>query len=239
MTDDLRKLLKANACTFLEKAVVRELAERLFTASPIGKISLEASRWANEWDVPESLVWGVVDRFQALKFWQIEQGAAGSNLVCASMAGSATAIGKRKKNAALRDIKLMSADDRANSLKLRDVGQSSMSVITEVIPLDNRQAALNQGYPGWLPTALYWYEGVIFKPDEGLLKKLRADFPELCIDSCLARMFDDLRQSREKPSLKTMPFAITRWIKENPTRAVVEQSAEDVARLAAMRQDDY
>jgi hypothetical protein len=52
-------------------------------------------------------------------------------------------------------------------------------------------------------------------------------------------MFDDLRQSKEKPTLKTMPFAISRWIKENPTRAVVEQTAEDVARLAALLEDDY
>jgi hypothetical protein len=239
MTEDLRKLLKANICTFLEKAVVRELSERLFAASPVGKISLEAKRWAQEWDVHESLVWAVIDRFQALKFWHVEQGAAGGHLVSAGMVGSASAIGKRKKNVALRQIKDMSAGDRANALKLSDLGPSSMSEITEVIALDSRQDALKHGYPGWLPTNLYWYEGVVYKPDEGLLAKLRAEFPELCIDSCLAQMFDDLRQSKEKPTLKTMPFAISRWIKENPTRAVVEQTAEDVARLAALLEDDY
>ncbi|WP_274643830.1 hypothetical protein [Pseudomonas serbica] len=238
MTEDLRKLLKANVCTFLEKAVVRELSERLFTASPVGKIALEAKRWAQEWDIPESLIWAVIDRFQAFKFWHVEQGAVGGHLVSAGMVGSASAIGKRKKNVALRQIKDLSAADRANALKLSDLGPSSMSQITEVISLDNRKDALSHGYPGWLPTNLYWYEGLVFKPDEGLLAKLRSEFPDLCIDSCLAGMFDDLRESKQKPTLKTMPYAITRWIQENPTRAVVEQTAEDVARLAAMLEDE-
>jgi hypothetical protein len=238
MTEDLRKLLKANVCTFLERAAVRELSERLFAASPVGKIDLETKAWAQEWDISESLIWAVIDRFQSLKFWHVEQGALGGHLVCAGMVGSASTIGKRKKNVALRQIKDLSAADRANALKLSDLGPSSMSQITEVISLDNRKDALSHGYPGWLPTNLYWYEGVVFKPDEGLLKKLRADFPELCIDSCLAAMFDDLRDSKQKPTVKTMPYAITRWIEANPARAVAEQTAEDVARIAAMLEDE-
>jgi len=239
MTEDLRKLLKTNASTFLERAVARELGELLYAAVPIGQVDLDASNWAQTWGLSDELVWAVIDRFQALGFWQIEQNATGGMLVCESMVGTASVIGKRKKIVAMKSIKNMSADDRASSLKLSEIGPTAMSAITDIIPKDKRQEALNQGYPGWLPTSRYWFEGVIFKPDEGLISKLREEFPDLCIDSCLTKMFDDFKKLKEKPTLKAMPFAIRRWIKANPTRAVVQQNAEDIALLAAARMDDY
>lgn len=239
MTDDLQKLFVETPTTFAERSVVRELTALMLASTPAGSIPLEAKGWSAEWGVSEAVIWGAIDRFQELRYWDVHNGVAGNRLVCESITGSAIALGKKKKRNTLKTIKDISSAERARALRLEDVGPSVVSEITDVIPKHKRKEALNTGYPGWLPSAYYWVDGIVFKPDQGMIIKLKETYPELCIDSSFSLMFDDLRNSKDKPTIPNFPFWIVQWIKANPTRKVVDQSVDDIAKRAAMKMDDY
>lgn len=239
MTDDLKKLLADNTTTFTDRSVARELTEMMFSCTPAGSIALDVGKWSAAWGLSESVIWNAIDRLQELRYWDVQNGVAGNRLVCESISGSAIALGKKKKRNTLKAIKEISSVERAHALRLEAVGPSIVSEVAEVIPKNKRKEALASGYPGWLPSAFYWVDGIVFKPDQGMINKLKETYPELCIDSSLSLMFDDLRNSRDKPTIPNFPYWITQWIKANPTRKVVEQSVDDIAKRAASKMDDY
>lgn len=239
MTDDLTKLLAENTTTFTERSVARELTGMMFSCTPAGTIALEVGIWSAEWGLSESEIWRTIDRFQELSYWGVRNGVAGNFLVCDAISGTAIALGKKKKRTTLKSIKDISSIARAHALRLDAVGPSIVSEITDVIPKNKRKEALTSGYPGWLPSAFYWIDGIVFKPDLGMINNLKETHPDLCIDSSLSLMFDDLRTSKDKPTIPNFPYWITQWIKANPTRKVVEQSVDDIAKRAASKMDDY
>lgn len=239
MMDDLKRLLARIQQPFAFRSIARELAELMLDSKTPGEIALDASLFSTEWQIPESEIWAVVDRLEAEGFWETKQSINGAVLFCPLVTSAAKAINRKKKTGAMKRIAELSTKDRASSLILSEVGPSSVSEVTESIPKERRKAALDGGYAGWLPAANFGVSGLVFKPDAGLLSKLSDEHPEACMETALAMMFDDLKRSKDRPTMQRFGFWMRRWLEENKSRAVVPKSEVEMSELIALKMDEY
>ncbi len=238
--DEVKALIKKLSMDFQDRSILRELSDLLFNASPAGEIDLQVETWAKEWKLEESKIWSVIDLVEATKFWTIEQGLRQSVLKCTNIQSASKSISAKKKRTALASVKLGTEIDRAKALTLAKANPSLISEVTEKIPANLIKHALEEGYTGWLPCSSYGISGHIYRPDKGIKDKLSVEFPGICIDSCLAIMFDDLKHShKHRPTMPRFPFWIRQWLKKNPDRVMIEKTDAEKAQMIAQRMDDY
>lgn len=237
--DDLKTLLLRIDHTFLFRSIARELTDLLFEAKTMGEIPVDAETWAKAWDVNPKEIWCVIDRLETEGFWQTRQTINGTALFCQLMASASKSVAKKRRTDTLKRVKELSIGDRAASLALTQVGPSAVSEVTDTIPKEKRAEALKGGYTTWLPVANFGISGMVFKPDAGLVKRLQEEFPEVSIETALAMMFEDLKRTKDRPTMQSFTYWMKRWLRENQTKIVAPKSETEVSTLVAQQLDDY
>lgn len=237
--DDLKSFLGRVKQPFLFRSVARELYDMLLDSLPSGEVSIDAAAWSVDWGVGETIIWGVIETLEADSFWQTRQSMNGTILYCPLMASASKSLAKKRKSQSLQRVKELSVKDRAVSLQLSTVGPSAVSEVTTKIPKDQRAQAMAGGYCGWLPVANFGLSGMVYKPDPGLVKKLGEDFPDVSMDSALAKMFEDLKRTKERPTMQGFPYWMRRWVEENGKNVIAPKSEQDISDLVKQQMDDY
>lgn len=237
--DDLKLLLDRIAQPFLFRAIARELTELLFESKPMGEISVDASVWADAWGVDHGQIWSVIDRLETESFWQTRQSMDGTVLFCPLMASAAKSVAKKKKANGLKRVKELSVQDRANTLQLANVGPSAVAEVALKIPKEQRAPALAGGYNGWLPVANFGVSGLVYKPDQGLLTKLAEEYPDVGIDAALAAMFEDLKRSKDRPTMQGVTHWMRRWLQANGKNVEAPKTEQEMSDLIQQHMDEY
>jgi hypothetical protein len=239
MMDDLQAVLKQLSLPFVMRSVARELTTCLLEARPAGELLLKVDDWALAWGVDTNQIWSTIEQLQQVDFWVVRQGIDSGTLSCPLIASSAKAISKKRQKAKLGMVKTQALMDRANALELSNVGPSAVSEVSTTIPKDQRKIALSGGYSDWLPAANFGVSGLIFRPDQGLKAQLLKEFTGICVESALALMFEDLKYSKDRPSIPAFSFWIRRWIKANQDRVTAIKSEAEISSMVAQKLDEY
>lgn len=237
--DDLKSLLDRIQQPFMFRSIARELTDMLFESKPMGEVSVDADVWCESWGVSSNDIWGVIERLESELFWQTRQSMDGTILYCPLMASSAKSVAKKKKTQGLKRIKELSVKDRAAGLQLSNVGPSAVAEVSIKIPKEQRAKALAGGYTCWLPLVNFGVSGMVFKPDQGLIAKLGDEFPQVGIDTALAMMFEDLKRSKDRPTMQGVTHWMRRWLEANGKNVQAPKTEQEMTALIQQQMDDY
>lgn len=237
--DDLKTLLGRIQQPFMFRSIARELTDMLFESKPMGEVDIDATAWADAWGVNVNDIWGVIERLESESFWQTRQSLEGTLLFCPLMASSAKIVAKKRKTQGLKRIKELSVQDRAVSLQLGNVGPSAVAEVSSKIPKEQRAQALSGGYTCWLPLANFGVSGLVFKPDAGLIAKLADEYPGVGMDTALAMMFEDLKRSKDRPTMPGVTHWMRRWLEANGKNVLAPKTEQEMSDLIKLKLDDY
>jgi hypothetical protein len=218
---DEMALLIREIDNFSQRAIARELVDRLLISKTPGEITFEIHHLSSEWQVCSDAIWEVAQILISKGLVEVRQGGVSDSLVCSGMKSSSNAVKKKSKRLDMASIKKKAIESRANDLKLKDVGPSALSEISLRIPLDARGDKLQEGYQGWIPTALYGLDGVIFTVTADQEKQLAEEFPLVDLQIAFEMMFDDLKSERHsRPTVPSAPYWIRQWLKKHGESSV-------------------
>lgn len=244
ITADLNHLLEGMELDFIERAIAREIHSMLTSTSTtqVGLILIDSQRWSAEWQVPDSLIWGVIQALEARGYWCIVSSIDGEVLSCQRLADSAKVISRKNKRANLAAVQEKAASQRAKVVSLGEINLQSKAFaeITSLISQDDRLKALKKGYQGWLPTERYAAIGLTYKPDSGLLSRCGREYPHIDLTMALGMMFEDLREHpNQRPALQRCPQWIIAWLQKNEKRLIAVSMPQVRVEPKTHSLDDY
>lgn len=214
--DEIASLIRDQLPAFDQRAVARELVDLMMVSNLPGEIPFQAQELSLSWGVDEVLIWDVVNALVAKGVIEVSQGVVSNVLICAGLKSSASAVKKRSKRLDMESVRKKAIEARASDLKLKDVGPAAITEISRRIPFEDRNIQLGMGFQGWLPTALYGLDGVIFIITPDQRQKLELDHPTVDIQAAFELMYDDLRLERQsRPTVPNAPYWIREWIKKH------------------------
>lgn len=228
--DEMAALIRAQFPEFEKRAIARELLDLLLTSDRPGEIAFTPMTMATEWMVSSDAIWEVVGSLGSKGMLEVDQGAVSDLLICPPMRSSAPAVKKKAKRSDLATLKARAIESRAADLKLKDAAPGAISEIVRRIPLEERNERLLRGYHGWLPTALYGLDGVIFILLPEFCTALEEEYPGVDLQAAFEMMFDDLRSERHcRPNVPNMPYWIRQWIMKHGSSMVRYSEGEKLA----------
>lgn len=229
--------------SFLHRSIAREINHLLLKSKKPGQILLDVAMWASEWDMREEDIWFCVDKLSGEKIWLVEHsGLSVPELKSIALSAASKSIVRTRKKKMMAKVDTESRSDRVSEITLVDASPSAISEIGGRIPREDREKALFDGYAGWLPCDKFPINGLCYKPDKGTLDKLKKSYPDICVDTMLIKMFEELKFSPHKPSLRSFPYWMNRWVKANAAEISVsidEVDTMDIELLAMSKQNEY
>lgn len=239
MLNDLEFIFVQLECSYAARSIARELSSRLMASAQIGRLELNIPAFAAECAVHEDDVWSVISAIEATDFWTVDQQMTGAWLVSTGIMTSAKAIAARRKKVVLKGIKLQTAVDRANSLRLSDIGSVMIDEVVARIPRAERDHALRKGYQGWLPSNMFGIDGTAFKPDQKLLSGLSEQFSGIDMAAALAMMFEDLKLGRARPAMPAFSHWMKRWLIAKGSTVATSVSDDEMLDIIKNKGADY